>query len=152
MSEIQSVITHIERVYGLELVPCSIPRNKFQYLKRNFYIFIYNRIGENLFYFLRDKVSPIKYLDERPNGEIWFRKRNLEGRVSIEVEIKPIPIYDRITCSQCYKVKIYHQLGDVENTSFTLNYINAEKKIDYYFSKVNELKTELRNYKLSKIL
>jgi hypothetical protein len=53
---------------------------------------IYNKISKNLFFFLRDKVSPIKFLDERPNGEIWFRKRNSEGILSIEVEIKPVPL------------------------------------------------------------
>ena len=150
MYKIQPLISHIEKVYGLELVPCSIPRNNFQYFKRNFYFFIYNRIGENLFFFLRDKVSPIKYLDERPNGEIWFRKRNSEGRVSIEVLIRPVTY--ELTGRENYRVKIYHQHHSTENISFDINHINIEKKIDYYFSKVDELKTELRNYKLNKIL
>ena len=164
MYKIQPLITYIEKVYGLELVPCSIPRNHFQYFKRNFYFFIYNKISKNLFFFLRDKVSPIKFLDERPNGEIWFHKRNSEGRVSIEVEIKPISpesciyINNRYESGlfniigEDYKVKIYPQLSDVEHISFLLNHIHGEKQIDYYFSKVDELKTELRNYKLNKIL
>ena len=91
MYKIQFIIDHIEKVYGFEVVPCSMPKNDFQSFKRSIYILIHNKISEKLFYFLRDKVSPIKYLDERPNKEIWFRKRNSEGRVSIEVEIKRIP-------------------------------------------------------------
>jgi hypothetical protein len=164
MYKIQPLISHIEKVYGLELVPCSIPRNNFQYFKRNFYFFIYNKISKNLFFFLRDKVSPIKFLDERPNGEIWFHKRNSEGILSIEVEIKPISPESCIYINnrnesglfniigENYKVKIYAQLSDVEHISFLLNHINGNEQIDYYFSKVDELKTELRNYKLNKIL
>ena len=92
MYKIQSVIDHIEKVYGFEVVPCSIPRNNFQYFKRGIYILIHNKISKKLFFFLRDKVSPIKYLDERPKGEIWLRKKNSEGEILIEVEIKPIPV------------------------------------------------------------
>ena len=136
MYKIQSVIEHIQKVYGMELVPCSIPRSPFQYFKRSFYIFIHNKISKKLFFFLRDKVSPIKYLDERPKGEIWFRKRNSEGRISIEVEIRPIPAEACIYLSQDsgffkpindenYKVKIYHQLNGTEHISFPLNHING---------------------------
>lgn len=163
MYKIQSVIYHIQKVYGMELVPCSIPRSQFQYLKRSFYLFIHNKISRKIFFFLRDKVSPIKYLDERPNREIWFRKRNSEGRISIEVEIRPVPVEACIYLSQDsglfspvgnenYKVKIYQQLSDVEYISFPLNHINGEEQVDYYFSKVDELKTELRNHKLKNIL
>ena len=165
MYKIQPVIEHIQKVYGLELVPCSIPRSQFQYFKRSFYLFIHNKISKRLFFFLRDKVSPIKYLDERPNKELWFLKRNSDGKVSIEVEIKPLPTYRFIFSNDSsglfhpinkegenYEVKIYEQLSDVENISFPLNHINGNEQIDYYFSKVDELKTELRNYKLKTIL
>ena len=162
MYKIQSVIEHIEKVYGMEQVPCSIPRNPFQYFKRSFYLFIHNKISKKLFFFLRDKVSPIKYLDERTNGEIWFRKRNSKGRISIEVEIRPIPVESCIYLSQDsgfftvgnenYEVKIYEQLSGVENIEFPLNHINGEEQVDYYFSKVDELKTELRNYRLNFII
>lgn len=162
MSKIQPLITYIERAYGLELVPCSIPRSQFQYLKRSFYLFILNKVSERLFYFLRDKVSPIKYLEERPKGEIWFHKRNSEGRISIEVEIKRIPSESCIyidnesglfnIIGEDYKVNIYEQLSDVEHISFLINHLNGTDQVDYYFSKVDELKTELRNYKLNKIL
>jgi len=162
MYKIQSLIDHIEKVYGFEIVPCSIPRGNFQYFKRYIYLFILHKVSEKLFYFLRDKVSPIKYLDERPDKELWFRKRNSEGRVSIEVEIRPVPVEACIylshdsglfkTMDENYKVKIYCQLSDVEHISFPLNHINGNEQIDYYFSKINELKEELRNYKLNNIL
>lgn len=165
MYKIQPVIEHIQKVYGLELVPCSIPKNQFQYFKRSFYLFIHNKISKKLFFFLRDKVSPIKYLDERPNKELWFLKRNSDGKVSIEVEIKPLPTYRFIFSNDSsglfhpinkegenYEVKIYEQLSRVENIEFPLNHINGKEQVDYYFSKVDELKTELRNYKLKTIL
>jgi|688.fasta_scaffold1305578_2 hypothetical protein len=165
MYKIQPVIEHIQKVYGFEVVPCSIPRDNFQYFKRGIYILIHNKISKKLFYFLRDKVSPIKFLDERPKGEIWFRKRNSEGKVSIEVEIKPLPTYQFIFSNDSsglfhpinkegenYEVKIYEQLSDVENIEFPLNHINGKEQVDYYFSKVDELKQILRDYKLKNIL
>jgi hypothetical protein len=165
MYKIQPVIEHIEKVYGFEVVPCSIPSNNFQYFKRHIYLFILRKVSEKLFYFLRDKISPIKYLDERPKGEIWFRKRNSEGKVSIEVEIKPLPTYQFIFSNDLldeiiqinkegenYEVKIYEQLSDVENIEFPLNHINGKEQVDYYFSKVDELKQVLRDYKLKNIL
>ena len=63
MYKIQRIEQHLEKVYGFEITPCSIPRSGFQYFKRNFYIWIYRKVSEKLFYFLRDKVSPIKYLE-----------------------------------------------------------------------------------------
>ena len=169
MHKIQFVIEHIQKAYGMELVPCSIPRSPFQYFKRSFYLFIHNKISKKLFFFLRDNVSPIKYLDERPNGEIWFRKRNSEGKVSIEVEIEPIQtlnvcIYiDNIngpgffkTASENYKVEIYEQweasAPRYQGISFPLNHINGTEQVDHYFSKVDELKQVLRDYKLKNIL
>ena len=71
----EQIVEYIVNTYEFEVVPCSIPASEFQYIKRNFYIWIKNRISEKLFYFLRDKVSPIKFLNERPDGSIWLRKR-----------------------------------------------------------------------------
>jgi len=161
MYKIQSVIEHIEKVYGFEVVPCSIPRDNFQYFKRGIYILIHNKISKKLFFFLRDKVSPIKFLDERPGKEIWFHKRNSEGRVSIEVEICPIPVeaciyttdYKNIfkPSDENYKVKLYLE-GDREIMTFPLNHIRGIENIDAHFIDVPELKEILRDYKLKTLL
>jgi hypothetical protein len=161
MYKIQPVIEHIEKVYGFEVVPCSIPRNNFQYFKRGIYILIHNKISKKLFFFLRDKVSSIKYLDERPNKELWFRKRNSEGKVSIEIEIKPVPVeaciyitdYKNIfkPSDDNYKVKLYLE-GEGEIMTFLLNDIRGIENIDAHFIDVPELKEILRDYKLKNIL
>ena len=77
MCKVQPIIDYIIDTYEFEITPCSIPRSNFQYFKRNFYIFIYNKISPKLFYFLRDKISSIKYLNKIPNGSIWLSKRDL---------------------------------------------------------------------------
>lgn len=161
MYKIQPVIEHIEKVYRFEVVPCSIPRSNFQYFKRYIYLFILNKVSKKLFYFLRDKVSPIKFLDERPNKELWFRKRNSEGKVSMEVEIYPIPVeaciyttdYKNIfkPSDENYKVKLYLE-GVREIMTFPLNHIRGIENIDAHFIDVPELKEILRDYKLKTIL
>ena len=161
MYKIQPVIEHIKEVYGFKVVPCSIPRDNFQYFKRGIYILIHNKISKKLFFFLRDKVSPIKFLDERPGKEIWFHKRNSEGRVSIEVEICPIPVeaciyttdYKNIfkPSDENYKVKLYLE-GDREIMTFPLNHIRGIENIDAHFIDVPELKEILRDYKLKTLL
>lgn len=64
-------IIEIVSKYGFQEVPCSIPKNNFQYFKRGIYFKIYE-ISPKLFYFLRDKVSPIKFLKDRPDGSLFF--------------------------------------------------------------------------------
>lgn len=162
MLKIQPVIEHIEKVYGFEVVPCSIPRNDFQSFKRSIYIIIHNRVSKKLFFFLRDKISPIKYLDERPNKELWFRKRNSEGKVSMEIEIYPIPVESCIYTTdyknifkpsdENYKVKLYLEGVNRETLTFPLNHIRGIENIDAHFSDVPELKKILRDYKLKAIL
>lgn len=161
MYKIQPVIEHIEKVYGFEFSPCSIPSSSFQYFKRYIYLFIFSKVSKKLFYFLKDKVSPIKFLDERPGKEIWFHKRNSEGRVSMEVEICPIPVevciyttdYKNIfkPSDENYKVKLYLE-GDREIMTFLLNDIRGIENIDAHFIDVPELKEILRDYKLKNIL
>lgn len=77
MEQINQIVNYIEDVYEFEVVPCSIPSSEFQYIKRNFYIWIMNNISKKLFFFLRDKVSPIKFLKERPDGSICLEKGHL---------------------------------------------------------------------------
>jgi len=161
MYKIQPVIDHIQKAYGFEIVPCLIPRDNFQYFKRFVYLFILDKVSKRLFFFLRDKVSPIKYLDERPNKELWFCKKNSNGKVLMEVEIKPILLsaciyttdYKNIfkPTGENYKVKLYLQ-GQGEIMTFPLNHIRGIENIDVHFSDILELKEILRDYKLKNIL
>ena len=71
--------------YGLEKHPCSIPKNSFESLKIDFYLWIKNKVSEKLFYFIRDKIWSIKFLDENPNGYIPIIYRDKEtGRTVVE--------------------------------------------------------------------
>jgi len=160
--KLHKVVDHLESVYGFELVPCSIPRNHFQYLKRNFYLWLKNKVSEKLFYFLRDKISPIRYLDERPGKEIWFRYRGETGRTEFEIEIKRIPHHISIFITDVkgifkvsgdnYKVKIYPDLSDCEHRTFPMNLETGIRSMDAHLSDFPKLKQILRESKLSNIL
>lgn len=164
MYKIQHIADHLEKVYGFETTPCFIPRSGFQYFKRNFYIWIYNKVSKKLFYFLRDKISPIRYLDERPAKEIWFRYRGETGRIEFEIEIKRIPHHISIFITDVkgifkpdingynYKVKIYPDLSDCEHRTFPMNLKTGIKSMDAHLSDFPVLKQKLRESKLSNIL
>ena len=162
MLEIQHIIDHLVKVYGFEPVPCSIPRNGFQYFKRTVYLFILSKISKRLFYFLRDKVSDIKYLDKRPTGEIWLHKR-LGGKLSYELEIKPllpqVSIYTtdtkgifRPNIKSNFKVKVYPNLSDVECKTFPMNPDTGIKSMDLHLSDFPDLKSYIREQKLKSLL
>jgi len=164
MQTIQSVIEHITKVYEFEMTSPSIPRSHFQYLKRNFYLFIKKNISEKLFYFLRDKVSPIKFMLERPDGEIWLKKRFNDGLC--ELELRPIPVEAAIYVTNSkgvykpdhtgnYKVRLYYPhipskfgVGEME---FPINVKCGSECIDAYFVEIPQLKESLRDYKLRKL-
>jgi hypothetical protein len=143
----EEIVNYIENAYEFEIVPCSIPASDFQYIKRNFYIWIMNSVSKKLFYFLRDKVSPIKFLEERPDGTIWLRKRMSDNKLC-EIEVKTIYLYDNSNdylISLHTKDELYHQWNlqiDKLNTSL----------IDKYIYQVPELKEFNRNKKLENIL
>tara|TARA_R110000772_G_scaffold1210_4_gene4305 strand:- start:943 stop:1413 length:471 start_codon:yes stop_codon:yes gene_type:complete len=66
--------------YGLEKHPCCIPKNMFENLKISFYLWIKKKVSEKLFYFIRDKIWSIKFLDENPNGYIPIIYRHRETK------------------------------------------------------------------------
>jgi hypothetical protein len=68
MYKIQPVIEHIQKVYGFEVVPCSIPRDNFQYFKRHIYLFIHNKISKNLFFF------PLNHINGKEQVDYYFSK------------------------------------------------------------------------------
>lgn len=167
MQTIQSIIEHIIRVYDFELVSPGIPRNHFQYLKRNF-LFIKKNVSEKLFYFLRDKISPIKFLTDRPDGEVWMRRRfSTEFGSLCELSIRSIPpevaiyliddkgIYvpdydNNFKITIWYPINYNKQTG--ESKLFPVNSKKFIECIDSHFSDLPILRGSLRDYKLNKIL
>lgn len=166
------IVNHIKEVYGFELVSPSIPRNEFQRLKRNFYLFILSSVSEKLFYFLRDKVSPIKFKLERPDGEIWMRKRfSVESGSLCEIEIRPIPPEAAIYVTDDkgiytpdhkdnYKINIWYPINGYwpsykektgEAKTFPINSKRLDECIDAHFSELPQLRESLRDYKLKKL-
>jgi len=145
MYKIQSLIEHIEKVYGMEQVPCSIPRSPFQYFKRSFYIFIHNKISKKLFFFLRDKVSPIKYLDERPKGEIWFRKKENYEKDEFEEDLdnEDLEELQRNKFNELYFI----DNGNEELENFGKSKIEkiAQEKREKYTEKIKHLRSERRS-------
>lgn len=162
-NKLHDVLYHLDYVYGFEMVPCSIPSNHFQYLKRNFYLWVKNKISVRLFYFLRDKVSPIRYLDERPNKEIWLKYRP-NDRTECEIEISPIPIESSIYVSDSkgiskpdingdnFSVTIRHSYGEFGHMPFLMNSNTGIECINAHLSDLPVFKQKLREYRLNNIL
>jgi len=154
MEQINQIVNYIEDAYGFEVVPCSIPSSEFQYIKRNFYIWIMNNISKKLFFFLRDKVSPIKFLKERPDDTIWLRKRMSDDTLC-EVEVKPIYLFDyngnEVKPYFSYSIRLFFDLDD-----FFIPIKSLEKLdtilIDKHLCQITELKEFNRNKKLENIL
>lgn len=76
--------------YGFEEVTCSIPKNYFEYTKRFVYLKIRKK-NEKTFFFLQ-KFWPIKFLKERPNGDLYFSVKE-NGRSLWELCIEK---FDRV--------------------------------------------------------
>lgn len=170
------IVDHIVDVYGFEITPCSIPSSGFQYLKRDFYIFLMDCKLNRLSFFLRNKVSSIKFLKERPNGSFWLRKRM--GTLC-EIEVTPVPAetmmyipdgkgifkvsasdnykitihYGEFKTSEFYKNQVFipHVAKGSECKTFPVNFINTTSQIDAHFSDIPELKMLLREYKLNQL-
>lgn len=164
MHEIQPLIEYIIQTYNFEIYPCSIPRSRYQYLKRAFYLFILSKVSKKLFFFLRDKVSPIKYLEERPNRSIWLIRRDENNRISHEVEIRTVPVessiyttdlygeFEPVLNGDNYKLKIYTSLSSVEDCTFPFNHKTSNECIDFHFSRFDDLKRDLRDKKLKQLV
>ena len=167
INQLNKIVDYIEQEYDFEIVPCSIPSNYFQYVKRNFYIWIMKK-NEKLFYFLRDKVSPIKFLKERPDGSIWLRKRMSDDKLC-EIELKIVYLFDHngneVEPYFNYSINIYfdfssrdyfipvnsprlQMLGDMDTC-----YIDSFNPvlIDKNLCQIPELKELIRDKKLASI-
>lgn len=149
-----SIFEFIDSNFGFELTPCSIPANDFQEFKRDLYLLISDKLGFRIMSLFR-AISPIKFLSDRPGGEVWLKHKDS----GIEVQIKPIPpeasIYgdnDGIfqpMLSNNYKVCIY---ANGENIYFKINSMCYAQSIKHYFLKIPVLKEEYRNNRLLKII
>jgi hypothetical protein len=132
--------------YGFVETPCSIPKNRFQFFKRFIYLKIYDK-SPKLFYFLRDRVSPIKFLSERPDGSLWFSIKDSDG-------------------SELYSLFIdrwgkLNQLDQFIQTDIRVGVNNHEviiplgekmiESLDKFLQTFPELKSKYRNYRLNQI-
>ena len=156
----EQIVDYIKNTYEFEIEQGSIPASEFQYIKRNFYIWIMNSVSKKLFYFLRDKVSPIKFLEERPDGSVWLRKRMSVGKLC-EIKVIKLNVYER-QGNTTYSIRLFFDLDDffipVKSVGNTGLYeeIKLEKLdtilIDKHLCQITELKEFSRNLKIKNIL
>lgn len=142
---IQHITDYLMDNYGFTEVPCNIPKNKFERIKRSLYITVNDYLGFKCMSFIR-KIYPIKVLDDRPDRDVWLRLGN------IEAHIEPFA-YDKITFYEVddifspietcnYKISIYN------NNYFFWFYTNLlcyPESIKNYLMKVDDIKSQYRN-------
>lgn len=138
----KKIINYLTDFYGFEKLKTSIPKNKFEYLKRNFYLFILNKISDKLFYFLRE-VSPIKYLENYPDGSLYFNKRVDNQIYELIIDIKQFIPEPLIRLSFCGS-RNYMEKKVIKKVT--------KKDIDTLLSKDKHFKSLLRENKLKSIL
>lgn len=122
--------------YGFIETPCSIPKNKFQFFKRYMYLRIYEK-SPKLFYFLRDRVSPIKFLSERPDGSLWF---SIKGSDGSELYSLFIDRWDNRIIVGVNNTETIIPLGD-----------DMVEVLDEFLQTFPELKSKYRNYRISQL-
>ncbi len=155
MTNVNSIFREHLSKYGFVEVPCSIPKNKFQFFKRFIYLKIYDK-SPKLFYFLRDRVSPIKFLSERPDGSLFFSIKGSDGKEVYSLSIDrwgKVNNLDQFIQTD-FKVKI--SLNSKENGFFKqLEIIPLGEKmiesLDKFLQTFPELKSKYRNYRLNQI-
>lgn len=74
-----------------------------------------NNISKKVSFILRDKVSPIKFLKERPDDTIWLRK-GMSDDTLCEVEVKTIYLFDyngnEVRSYFNYSIRLFFDLDD----------------------------------------
>jgi len=148
--------------YGFEEVPCSIPKNNFEYFKRDIYLKIREK-NEKAFFFLQ-KIWPIKFLKERPNGDLYFSIKE-DGRKIWELCIEKfgrINTLDEFSqtgikitlCSNYNKVRKGKSMV-ISQEVYIEEVIELDENIFSNFSKIlqnyPDLKGRNRNYLLEKL-
>lgn len=132
--------------YGFIETPCSIPKNKFQFFKRYMYLRIYEK-SPKLFYFLRDRVSPIKFLSERPDGSLWFSIKGSDGSELYSLFIDRWGKLNHI--DQFIQTDIRVGVNNQE-TIIPLGDDMVEV-LDEFLQTFPELKSKYRNYRISQL-
>jgi hypothetical protein len=135
-------------IYGLERQPCSIPKNKFESNKMDFYLWVNKYISSHLFYFIRDKISPIKYLKESLDGYIGLILRNDKGVLINEILIRKHYYID--TDSEYYTLMIYDLSGSVQSYEILEN--NYKEMIDNFLSMINTFAPMVREKRINDVL
>ena len=148
--------------YGFEEVPCSIPKNYFEYAKRFVYLKIREK-NEKTFFFLQ-KFWPIKFLKERPNGDLYFSVKEdgrsiwelcIEkfGRVNTLDEFSQTGI--KITLGSNYNRKRKGKSMVISQDVYIEEILSLDENLLSNFAKIlqtyPDLKGRNRNYLLEKI-
>lgn len=139
--------------YGFEINGSSIPKNDFNYYKRNFYLWIFKNVNKKLFYFLRDKVSAIKYIKERDDKSLWFSYK-LNGKTITEIQLQYIGVqYNDYSIKYEWGIRCrdkYNTLGNTLNKDISSD--RLKYKLDAFICKIEELKPIVRERSINKIL
>ena len=156
----KQIIEHMISVYNFKLTPCSIPSSSWQNLKKDFYGWMFGRKKLGIFN-IRDlrideygtrriarfimKLFPVKYLNERLDGTIWFEKRGDDGKLDYELSFKPVPpevaskigiisyMHDPYNTGY-YSVKLYLErsfINDKVGSKFSITGFNNSTMINF---------------------
>ncbi len=133
---VQDVTEYLISNYGFEITPCSIPENDWEHTKLDFYVMIKRK----MFWLFRTlmRLSPIKRLEERPDGSVWLEKRLNSGLCEIEL----LPDYESNT-----NVRIMY--SDINMNAQVID--NHEEAIEKLFYLIPELRMMVRHRRLNSL-
>jgi hypothetical protein len=168
----EKICDYLVDEYNLERVPCAIPKNDFEHFKRDLYFAIndlfddkYNR-KKKIFWKL-NKFSPIKFSEERPDGEEYFYLRDINKKIILELRLdtkrqitttkfrnqkfqKPTDVFIGYTLTNLNTNLEY--VIDPNHTKKEFNSKNIFDIIDNVFYLIKELKPFVREKQLEKLI
>lgn len=154
------IIEYVISEYGMEKHPCCIPKNKFEDIKIDFYLWIRRNISEKLFYFIRDNICSIKYLDENPNGAIPIIYRDkITNKILVEFFVeqkKDFHFRDSTNSKEIGEMSGNLVLNTyVDDSILCVEIVNEEKYkeiIDYFLSRIDILAPIVRDKMINNVL
>jgi len=167
----EEIIKHIKS-YGLVRQPVNIPLNNFEYMKHSLYFFINDLFEKDKYnrsvrvYHKLNKIYPVKFLNERPDGEEYFQLRNKNNDLILEIVLYPNRmknIYNfkkgKHICKTIYKfsrlphqrINIGYTISDFED-EYTLGHDFKMSEIDKIFSEIEPLKNICREKLINKLI